>query len=124
MGQTVEVMALQVSKINASSIATSDASFEAVARMRKQECILMSEIDRLRAERTVAENERDEANARTRRMEADCADQLEKSKVREKHALDVCRIVRSENERLRKAAASKEEAMHKQSLELRNEVRL
>ena len=51
-------MALQVSKINASSIATSDASFEAVARMRKQECILMSEIDRLRAERTVAENER------------------------------------------------------------------
>ena len=57
-------------------------------------------------------------------MEADCADQLEKSKVREKHALDVCRIVRSENERLRKAGASKEEAMHKQSLELRNEVRL
>jgi len=118
--ETVE-MAL---KMNASSVATSDASFEAVARMRKQECILMSEIDRLRAERTVAENERDEANARTRRMEADCADQLEKSKVREKHALDVCRIVRSENERLRKAGASKEEAMHKQSLELRNEVRL
>ena len=45
-------------KMNASSVATSDASFEAVARMRKQECILMSEIDRLRAERTVAENER------------------------------------------------------------------
>lgn len=40
-----------------------------------------------------------------------------------KHALEVCSIVRGENERLRKASQNKEERMHKQAVELGRDLK-
>jgi len=119
MGTKPSIMASS----NASSLALSNASFEDVGRMRKQEILLMSEIDRLREDRTAAEQERDAAHAYARQVEANCEKLLEDSKLREKHSLDVCRILRAENERMRSSGAVKEEAMHKELFGTKHELR-
>lgn len=114
---------LQVTRYNASVTSVSDASFAEVRRMRQQECVLLDELELLRRDKEAALKERDAALRHAAEVEAACEKECRMKTLEAKHALEVCRIVRGENERLRKASQNKEERMHKQAVELGRDLK-
>ena len=48
---------------------------------------------------------------------------MSEQEVELKHARKVCAIVRTENERLRRTGQNKQEALHREANELRDELR-
>lgn len=110
-----------MARFNASQACISDASFAEVARMKKQECLLLDEIADLRRDKLAAEAERDAANQRAAALVAECDARVNAANLETKHALDVARIVRDENERLRKSSQNREEAMHRAATEMKRD---
>eukprot|EP00656_Telonema_subtile_P025524 TRINITY_DN27590_c0_g1_i2.p1 TRINITY_DN27590_c0_g1~~TRINITY_DN27590_c0_g1_i2.p1 ORF type:complete len:409 (-),score=144.42 TRINITY_DN27590_c0_g1_i2:106-1332(-) len=108
-------------RFNASQACISDASFAEVARMRKQECLLQDEVAQLRKDKLAAEAERDAERQRMAELEIACEARVDAARMDTKHALEVARIVRDENERLRKAGQKREEAMHKAATVMQRE---